>query len=341
MSTAVSPTRESTVPPFRRQPPPMLIRCLFGFWIYAIFAPLMWVFERMGRGDRLLTSRGTRRRKRLEEKNPFRGYVATKHDVFVATYAKSGTNWMMQIAHQLLFHGKGEFDHIHSVVPWPDTKAMGPMSKYAIPVEDDSVWKASPEQKRVIKTHFDWSLLPYSEDARYIAVIRDPKDIFVSNYHFIRQVLGPAMPSVDTWFRLFLSDNFVLGGSWAVNAAGYWAERHRPNVLVVSFKAMKRDLAGTVRRVAEFLDVHPSEDILAEVCEKSSFAYMKRNDDKFCMWQINPWGKPVEMVRKGTQGGSSELLTPTQQREMDAYFTAELKRLGSDLPYEQFCDLTK
>ena len=40
------------------------------------------------------------------------------------TYAKSGTNWMMQIAHQLIYHGKGEYDHLHDLVPWPDTTVM-------------------------------------------------------------------------------------------------------------------------------------------------------------------------------------------------------------------------
>jgi hypothetical protein len=45
-------------------------------------------------------------------------------------------------------------------------------------------------------------------------------------------------------------------------------------------------------------------------------------------------------VRNGAQGGSSELLSPAQQRIIDVYFRAELERLGSDFPYEQFCDLT-
>ncbi len=135
-----------------------------------------------------------RQRERQLKQNAFQNYAPTAHDVFVMTYAKSGTNWMMQIAHQLLFHGKGEFDHIHCVVPWPDSRLFGPMSKYAIPEDDPSVWIASPEQKRVIKTHYNWELLPYSEEARYIAVIRDPKDVFVSNYHFFGSVIGPAMP---------------------------------------------------------------------------------------------------------------------------------------------------
>ena len=45
------------------------------------------------------------------------------------------------------------------------------------------------------------------------------------------------------------------------------------------------------------------------------------------------------MMRKGSQGGSGELLTPERQREIDAHCIAELKRLGSDLPYEEFCGL--
>ena len=54
------------------------------------------------------------------------------------TFPKSGTNWMLQIAHQLIHHGKGEYDHIHDVVPWPDISTMpGFMSRYAIPLNDE------------------------------------------------------------------------------------------------------------------------------------------------------------------------------------------------------------
>jgi hypothetical protein len=43
-------------------------------------------------------------------------------------------------------------------------------------------------------------------------------------------------------------------------------------------------------------------------------------------------------MRKGTQGGSAELLSPAQQREVDAFCRAELQRLGCDLPYDEFAD---
>ena len=171
-------------------------------------------------------------------------------------------------------------------------------------------------------------------------VLRDPKDIFVSSYFFVKDgVLGAAMPSVDTWYNLFMSDGIMIGGPWAASTAGYWAQRHRPNVLIVSFKSMKRDLKGTVRKVAQFLDIEAPEELIDVVAEKSSFAYMKGIDHKFRMGKVIPWHAEGAMMRKGTQGGSSELLSRERQREMDAHFRAELKRLGSDFPYEEFCDV--
>jgi hypothetical protein len=95
-----------------------------------------------------------------------------------------------------------------------------------------------------------------------------------------------------------------------------------------------------VRKVAEFLDLHLNEEAMSEACSKSSFAYMKRMESKFEMWDLVPWRKHSSMIRKGAQGASSEMLGVQQQREMDAYFIAELKRLGSDLPYEEFADIT-
>lgn len=323
--------------PFKRRPLPLPARYLMGAWMHGVMTPVVQILERLGVTARLLRSVNARYQKQLAKRNPFKRYVPTEHDVIVATYAKSGTNWMMQIAHQLLFHGKGEFNHIHDVVPWPDSPPQ--LGRYAIPVEDPSVWMTSPEQKRVIKTHLNWELIPYSERARYIAVIRDPKDVFVSNYFFVKALGGSAIPSLETWYGMFVSESFLVGGSWAVNAAGYWEQRHRPNVLVLSFRSMKRDLPGTVRRVAEFLDVRVTDQVMESVCAQSGFAYMKGIDSKFSVWKMTPWSSNGTMMRKGVQGGSSELLSAEQQRHIDRYFIAELKRLGSDLPYDEFCDL--
>jgi hypothetical protein len=41
------------------------------------------------------------------------------------------------------------------------------------------------------------------------------------------------------------------------------------------------------------------------------------------------------MMREGRSGNSKELLTPAQQRRIDAWCAQELERLGSDFPYER------
>ena len=324
--------------PYTRTLPPLVMRVVFA-GMMAAMGPVFWVLQRFKLDLAVIGKMRQGQLRELRKKNPFAGYHPGEHDVFVVTYVKSGTNWMMQLAHQLLFHGAGEYEHIHCVVAWPDTKMMGPMANYAIPVEDPRVWQASPEGMRVIKTHLEWEFVPYSPDAKYILVIRDPKDVFVSSYHFFVKD-GPFSAtglSVASWLEIFLSDRFVMGGSWAAATAGYWAQRGKPNVLVCSFKEMRRDLEGTVRRVAEFLGTDTSPEIIRRVTERSSFDYMKRIDDKFSTGKFLSLRKPAVMMRKGAEGGSSELITPAQARRIDEYCIAELERLGSDFPYAEFC----
>ncbi len=323
---------------FKRRPPAFAIRVPYCFVLDFMIAP---VVRRLERSDRILQVLGAATRSRARGnavRNPFRGYTPGEEDVFVMAYPKSGQNWMLQIVYQLIHHGKGEFDHIHSVVPWPDVVLLTrTWRNYAIPLRLATAWRTAPERKRLIKTHLNWELLPYSKEAHYIAVIRDPKDVFVSFYFFAsNNLLGRAMPSVSAVYRSFLKGEGLIG-SWAVNAAGYWAQRHRPNVLVLSFASMKRDLEATVRRVAEFLEIRVSDEIIREVCRKSSFDYMKSIDERFAPFQGAPWRGKTFMMRSGEQGAPSALLTPQQQNEMDAVFTAELQKLGSDLPYDEIC----
>jgi hypothetical protein len=263
--------------------------------------------------------------------NNFGSYQPTKHDVLVCTYPKSGTNWMLQLAFQIAFRGQGEFDNVHQYMPWPD--ALAPVEAK---LEDTTIAERSPFELRIIKTHLWGEHLPYTPDARYICILRDPKDVLVSSYFFVRDVaLGPLMPSVETWYETFLSDAFFLG-SWTDNLYHYWKMHHQPNVMVITFEQMKADLMGIVRQTAAFLDVPLTEAELQTVYEKSTFQYMKGVEHKFNPPPVTSmaYGE-AKMIRKGQSGASSELLTLEQQRRIDDYCRAELKRLGSDFPYDE------
>ena len=330
---------KAAMAPYKRTPPPLPMRLFFATMLF-VMGPVYWLLQRFKLDGKMFAGMRARQLQELRTKNPFKGYEPSEHDVFVVTYVKSGTNWMMQLVHQLLFHGKGEYEHIHCVVAWPDTDMMGPLRGYAIPLRDPRVWQASPEDKRAIKTHFRWEDVPYSPKAKYVIVIRDPKDVFVSSYHFFVKdgPLSFTNMSVAAFLDTFLSDQFFMGGSWASTTATYWAQRDKPNVLICSFKEMRRDLAGSLAPIASSLGVDASPELVGKVTELSSFNYMKSIDDKFSTGKF--FFKTAPMMRKGSDGGSSELISPAQAKRIDEYFMAELNRLGSDFPYEEFCRLS-
>lgn len=316
---------------------PKPLKLLFTLMTYLISLPLYWLITKLGFGQKMLSmnikmSAGTKGGNRA-----FNSYTPTEHDIFVCTYAKSGTNWMLQIAHQIAFHGAGDYEHIHDVVPWPDLR--GAMLK-SIALNNQLVQQASPEGKRVIKTHLHAQQVPYNADAHYLVVIRDPKEIFVSSFHFGEGVFGPFMPDFDSWFELFFTPDFPynFGCNWAEHTAAYWALRDKSNVQLMLYADMKLDLRKTVAKVATFLGATLSNEETELVIEKSSFAYMSKIDDKFIpMPRDNmPWGKKMKMMREGKPGNSKELLTQAQQERIDQHCKQELARLGSDFPYDDY-----
>jgi hypothetical protein len=111
--------------------------------------------------------------------------------------------------------------------------------------------------------------------------------------------------------------------------------RDAPEVLVLFFADMTRDLPGTVDRIADHLAVTLSSDERAAVIERSGLAWMKANNDKFAPVPL-PFAPPThmpDMVRRGMSGGSAELYTPEQLARVDALTLASLARRGSAFPY--------
>lgn len=261
-----------------------------------------------------------------------RRYTPGPSDVFVTTFVKSGTNWAMQICQQLASRGAAEFEHIHRLVPWPEVPARA-----IVRLDDPGPARAAPTGLRVIKTHLLAEGVPITDAARYLAVIRDPADVLVSAYHFIPAVMGIAgRVSPQRWLEINLGAEGLLP-RWVEHSAGYWALRERPNVYLCSFSDLLRDLPGRVDAIAEWMGVELEASERSAVLERSSFAYMKSIDHAFAPPRsvFAPLRSAPVMMRSGKSRGGRELYSPREREQIDALCREGLRRLGSDLPYDE------
>jgi len=266
----------------------------------------------------------------------FDGYRPTAQDVFVATFGKSGTNWMMQIAQQITWRGHADFAHIHDVVPWPDSPMPLPFTIF-----DPHDANLSPTGLRVIKTHLAADHVPYSTESTYLTVLRDPKEVLVSSYYFLGGLLGMlSHVTIDDWFDLFARSD-AMAGRWARHTASFWAWRDRSNALVLGYREIIEQPRESIARVATKMGVELRPEELDQVVERSSFEYMKAHESQFAPPKplLTKDADRPKMVRSGRAGASDEALGRAQQAELDRLCQAELKRLGSDFPYAEMFDV--
>ena len=119
---------------------PWLVRALTRFVLVPLGRLVFAITEKLGYTDPLWQMIGRKLRKDVLTGNDFGDYRPTAQDVIVCTYPKRGTNWAMQITHQIATRGTGEFAHVHAVVPWPDFKDQSMI----LPLADSSVLAKSP-----------------------------------------------------------------------------------------------------------------------------------------------------------------------------------------------------
>jgi len=109
--------------------------------------------------------------------------------------------------------------------------------------------------------------------------------------------------------------------------ASFWAERHRPNLLLVHYNDLKADLAGEMGRVAAFLGTDVPEHAWPEVVARCTFERMREGEARMGKVDMIFKGGLKTFVFKGTNGRWRDVLTADElaayDRRVAAAFTPE------------------
>ncbi len=258
-------------------------------------------------------------------------------DIIIGTYAKSGTTWMKQIVSQLIFNGE-EGLPVAEMSPWLDLRV--PPREIKMPAVE------AQTHRRFVKTHLPVDALVFSPKAKYIYIGRDGRDVVWSFYHhhlngneafydalnntpgLVGPPLEPPGDSVHEYYReWFAKDGFPIWPFWE-NIRTWWEVRNLPNVMLVHFSDLKRDMPGEIRKIAEFLDVPIDESKWKDILEHCSFDYMKRNATASVPLGGAFWeGGAQTFINKGVNGRWTETLT---DEDNQAYEERAAEELGPD-----------
>ena len=112
---------------------------------------------------------------------------------------------------------------------------------------------------------------------KIINVIRNPRDVCVSYMNHLR-IIYNYVGSFETLVDVFTRDLGPARSLFFRHLLSFWNRRQElPNLLIVRYEEMKRDLPSVIRKVASFLNVTINEEDIPRLCNHLSFDEMKVN----------------------------------------------------------------
>lgn len=246
-------------------------------------------------------------------------YQPAPTDIFVTPFGKCGTTWMQQIVHGLRSNGDMNFGEITQATPWLEMAHDLQLDLYAPQI-------ARPH---VFKSHLGWAEIP--KGGRYIVVFRDPLDAMVSLYNFMNGwFFETGAITLEEFADYYLAR--PDGTDYWSHAAGWWGQRDNPDVLLFAYEHMKRDLPGTVARVADFMGGYDDARI-ALATRQAEFGFMKAHahqfDDNYLKRLRNPAcglpdGATSTKVNEGRSGLGKDSLPQTIRSAFEDRWSATM-----------------
>ena len=238
-------------------------------------------------------------------------------DIIVTTSYKSGTTWMQQILHLLIFKDAKDALPVGLVSPWIDARIHGPLVEMEAGI-------AAQTHRRFLKSHLPLDGLPYHPQVKYVVVARDARDVFMSFWNHYRNYTDDMMGRLNDrtgWTGDSLPDppdetaihevwrSWMTRGWFEWESEGwpfwgnlhhtetYWPYRDLDNIAFFHYADLLADLRGETSRLAAYLDIAVSDDEIDRVVESASFDQMRKDFE------------PMDEILRGSfKGGSNAFI---------------------------------
>jgi hypothetical protein len=241
-------------------------------------------------------------------------------DTFLVSYPRSGNTWTrFLVANLLRPQEAASFATIERVVP--DAEAQS--SRYMRGI-------ASP---RMIKSHSYF-------DPRYprvIYIVRDPRDVVLSYYDFSRKYrqIEDSYP-LERYIGDFVTGHLISAdwGTWGENVASWvFARAARPGFLLLRYEDMQAHPERELTRIAKFLGIDASPELLRTTLERSSADRMREMEKTQGRDWVSTKDKrsDIPFIRTASAGGWRTKLRRESVAQIESAWGNIMQQLGYEL----------
>jgi len=242
-----------------------------------------------------------------------RNFKYRPDDILVCTYPKCGFHMLNNILWKLktFDFSKRPKDTVIEVGPPEDVENQ----------EDPRIIFCELHPNRVPKEHLE-------KGGKMILLLRNPKDMMVSNYHYLKEIT--LVKNKQTWeefFQSYINGVMPYGSYFEYLEAWEKVLKDKPSgfenvqIEVFYFEDFVKDRRGTLERLNTSLGFNRDEEYLDKVLRETTLAALRQQDsttrrDKINEYCIGDGGVNV-VYRKGVIGDWVNVLTVAQSEVVD------------------------
>ncbi|XP_042493704.1 cytosolic sulfotransferase 5-like [Macadamia integrifolia] len=256
-------------------------------------------------------------------------FKARSSDIIIATTPKSGTTWIKALLFAAVNRGMYPPTYNHHPLLSENPQLLVPFLEITVyngEIIPDLEILPSP---RLFGTHISFTSLPQrmiDSGSRIVYLYRNPKDVFVSLWHFnnkIRATVSKPPLSAMEAFERFCKGVYQFGPFWD-HVLVYWrASLERPQqVLFINYEELQADPGGVLKRVAHFVgfpftsEEEKEQGLVDKILRLCSF-------ENLSSLEVNKTGKHSSSLgyeaffRKGKVGDWANYLTSEMIERID------------------------